>query len=166
MSVQMVAPSKHPKSGVYRIRLTIPEHLRETALRLYGVRRELTQTLGTKDPREAKRLAPPVVGELQAKLRAAEAEHSGKITHLSDREVSALCGRWLARQEALTRDSIPETLQHYEDRSSYLGDVLQALEDPEGDHGPALQDARKIEGGLEAFSPSRAWPLTRTAATG
>lgn len=133
MALQMVASTKHPRFGTYRVRLTVPEHLRETSKRLYGAGRELTQTLGTKDPKEARRLAPAIVDALQAKLRAAEAEFIGQATNLSDREISAFCGTWLAQQEALTRDRIPEPVEFYERRADFLGDVLQSLEDPETD---------------------------------
>ncbi len=134
MSLAMTAPTRHPKSHVYRIRLTIPAHLRETTKRLYAVSRELTQTLGTKDPKEAKRLAPAVIEWLQGRLRVAEAEYAGQTIRLSDREISALCGQWLARQESLSRESIPEAVETYEARADFLADVLRGYEDEEADH--------------------------------
>ena len=44
MSRAMTAPTKHPKSGVYRIRTTVPLNLRGTTDRLFGVKREFTET--------------------------------------------------------------------------------------------------------------------------
>lgn len=55
----MTSPTKHPGSGVYRIRITIPLHLRGITTRTLGRRVEFIRTLGTKDPCEARRLAPP-----------------------------------------------------------------------------------------------------------
>ena len=139
----MIRPTKHPKSGVYRIRITIPRHLREITQRNHGCRVELIRTLGTKDPREARRLAPPVIDEFQARLRAAEAEYQGQHVTLSDRDVSALCGRWLAAKEAETRDNISETAEHYEQRADYLTDILQGFEDPDSYPGNPVKDAEE-----------------------
>ena len=49
MTVAMIRPTKHPKSGTYVLRLAIPADLGETCKRLYGVRAELRENLGTKD---------------------------------------------------------------------------------------------------------------------
>ena len=65
----MTRPTKHPKTGVYRIRKGVPK-----ALRAAVGRRELIRSLGTKDRAEAKRLAPPVLAEFEAILSAARGE--------------------------------------------------------------------------------------------
>ena len=46
----MMSPTKHPRSGTYRLRLAIPTHLRDTTQRLCGCRAELIENLKTKDP--------------------------------------------------------------------------------------------------------------------
>ena len=61
MPLAMTRPSRHPKSGVFRIRKVIPEPLRDAAQRLYGVRAEFIETLATKNEAEARRLAPAVL---------------------------------------------------------------------------------------------------------
>jgi integrase len=94
MPLKMVEPTKHSRSGVYRVRLTVPENLREAAFRLYGVRREFTENLGTKDKREALALAPAALGTIQAKLEAIRAAHEGKGRTLSNRQVRAVVGEW------------------------------------------------------------------------
>ena len=144
MALQMTSPTKHPKSGVYRLRMAIPPHLHEITGRVHGRRTEFIRTLGTKDPREARRLAPPMVDEFQAWIRAAEAEHRGQRITLSDRNVSALCGRWLAAREAEARENIPETAEHYEQRADYLGDILQGFEDPDSYVGNPVKDAAEV----------------------
>ena len=50
--------------------------------------------LGTKDPKAAKRLAPARLGELQAKIAAAQATLDRKTATLSDRDVLALAGEF------------------------------------------------------------------------
>lgn len=55
-SVAMPLPYKHPKTGVYWLRQTVPERLRS----LVG-QRELKRSLKTKDSEEAKRRTPSVL---------------------------------------------------------------------------------------------------------
>lgn len=88
----MMRPTKHPRSGTYRLRLAIPEHLRDTTQCLYGCRAELIENLHTKDPREAKQRAPDADARLRAKLAAAEAALRGDKASLTDRQVAALAG--------------------------------------------------------------------------
>jgi len=60
---------KHPKTGVYRVRIRIPGR----AQAAFGGKREFLKSLGTKDLAEAKRLAFPIVAEVQAKIARAMA---------------------------------------------------------------------------------------------
>ena len=148
----MTSPTPHPRTKVYRIRLTIPKHLRDTTERLYGVRAEFIRSLSTKSLREARHAAPLVVEEFQARLRAAENAFQGRERHLSDREISALCGRWLAKQEARSRDNLPETVREYEAAVDFLSDVLAAEADP--DQFSMVDDAEcyfRDRGDLEAM---------------
>lgn len=145
MVLAMVRPTKHPKTGVYRIRLVVPKPLRDITHRLYGVRCEFIRSLGTKVDRDARAMAPAVVDEFQGKLKAAEAEHTGKAVRLSDRQVSVLCGRWLATQEAAAHDDIPEPLSTYAAANDFLSDVLQGEEDDQ-----AISMAQDAEQYLQA----------------
>jgi hypothetical protein len=46
----MIRPTKHPKSGVYRLRLAVPAPLRGITALLCGRHAELIENLQTKDP--------------------------------------------------------------------------------------------------------------------
>lgn len=97
MAVQMVRPTKHPKSGTYRVRLMIPSHLADTAQRLGGGRTELVESLGTKDPKEARRLCDPAVRRLEARLDAIKRADESNLPTPTDRDVAAMTGeayRW------------------------------------------------------------------------
>jgi len=48
----MTRPTRHPRTGIYWVRKGVPK-----ALHAHLGRWELAQSLGTKDPAEAKRLA-------------------------------------------------------------------------------------------------------------
>ena len=98
MALKMTQPTKHQKSGTYRVRLHIPAELRDTAERLYGVRTQFLANLGTKDPKEAKRLAPDALAGLQTKLDNVKTAHAGQGRRLSEREVRALAGEVYAAE--------------------------------------------------------------------
>lgn len=104
MSLSMIRPAKHPKSGVYRIRQRIPPALRETAHRLYGVRMELIENLRTKEPDEARRRAPAAMDRLGMKMAAIEAAHHGSTPAISDRDAAALAGQWYRHRLAQQGD--------------------------------------------------------------
>lgn len=89
MPLNMVRPYQHPKTGVYWLRKVVPEPLRA----ILG-RRELKETLRTKDPREAKRKAPAVLAKFNAILAgAAQAAQTG-TSHATLRDLMALGGEW------------------------------------------------------------------------
>lgn len=113
MSLRMAAPTPHPKSGTYRLRLAIPKHLRATAKALYGQSAELIANLGTKDPKAAKRLAPARLGELQAKLDAAQATLDRKTADITDRDMRALAGEFY-------RAKVREAGDHAGDRAYWV----------------------------------------------
>ena len=94
----MAAPTKHPKTGTYRVRLAIPVHLRDTTATLYGRRAELIANLGTKDAKRAKSLADAAAGQLRAQLEAAERAFRGDAPVLTERDVQALAGLFYRRQ--------------------------------------------------------------------
>lgn len=91
-SLRMTTPTKHPKTGTYRLRVAVPADLRDTTGRLYGQRRELQENLGTKDAREAKSRAGAALARLHARLQAARATRSADTASLSERDVAALAG--------------------------------------------------------------------------
>ena len=62
MALQMSRPTKHPRTGVYRVRVAIPAHLRSITKVQHGVAREFIRSLHTKDPKLAKERAAPVDG--------------------------------------------------------------------------------------------------------
>ena len=137
----MTRPTKHPKSGVYRIRVAVPGHLRDIVQRDHERRAELVETLGTKDPSEAKRRATATVAKFEGWLRAAQAEHDDSSVHLSDREVSAWCGQWLAQQEAEFRDHLPSTADQLGVDASVLEDTVRDVEAPSGPTRGGLKEA-------------------------
>ena len=81
MALPMTRPTKHPKTGVYRIRMRVPKDLRATL----GVG-DRNVTLGTKDPKEAAAKAPILTAKLKAEFNAARAA-SGPARRLTHREV-------------------------------------------------------------------------------
>jgi hypothetical protein len=68
MALAMTRPYKHSKTGVYWLRKVVPEVLRAAI-----GKRELVQSLGTKDPKEARAKAPAVIAAFEAVLEAARA---------------------------------------------------------------------------------------------
>jgi integrase len=107
----------------------------------YGVRREFIQSLSTKDRKEAKERAAPVTQKFTAWLKAAEAEYSGQVVRLTDREVSTLCGRWLAQQTKQHRDDVGGTAEHFGEMADALGDIARGLEDDTEYPGNPIKDA-------------------------
>jgi hypothetical protein len=68
MALTMTLPYRHAKTGVYWVRKVVPEALRSAV-----GKRELVQSLGTKNPKEARAKAPVVIAEFEAILEAARA---------------------------------------------------------------------------------------------
>jgi integrase len=133
MALSMMRPTKHPRSGTYRLRLAIPNRLRDTTQRLYGCRAELIENLHTKHPREAKQRAPEADARLRAKLAAAEAALRGEKASLTDRQVAALAGIWYRRQLAEHGDNPGSDPESWE---LVLDGLLDQIEDISGDGGP------------------------------
>jgi hypothetical protein len=92
---------RHPKTSVYYFRRAVPEELRD----VIG-RREWKKSLGTKDVREAKRLAHEAALECE---RALDQARNG--VSLTDAEAAALANRWLS--EALAEDADARVLGRY-----------------------------------------------------
>jgi hypothetical protein len=66
---------QHPKSGIYRVRVTYPAHLR-TVLKAVGV----NKSLGTRDAVMARKLAISVLASIQRLINDAEAIHAPQTT--------------------------------------------------------------------------------------
>ncbi len=120
----MTRPTKHPKSGTYRIRLMIPPMLRDAAHRLHGVRTELVESLGTKDAREAVRSAPAALVRLQDKLAAIRAAAEGRAPVPTDRDIAGLAGeayRWRVRAQGDNAGDALNWHHHLDDIGDRLG---------------------------------------------
>ncbi|HEX3349377.1 MAG TPA: DUF6538 domain-containing protein, partial [Acetobacteraceae bacterium] len=94
----MTRPYPHPKTGVYWVRKVVP-----AALRPAVGRRELMQSLRTKDPKEARSKAPAVLAQFEATLEAARLG-GGAGRQVSLRDITALTGEWYRREWALWAD--------------------------------------------------------------
>ena len=72
---RMANIDQHPKTGIYRVRLTYPPHLR-------GILKatSVTKSLGTRDAVLARRKAIPVLATFQRQISDAEAIHSAEKT--------------------------------------------------------------------------------------
>ena len=79
----MPSPYKHPKTGVYWLRLRVPADLQAAV-----GKKEIKRSLKTKDPAAAKARFPAVYGQLQDEWRRLR---EGPVT-LSPREISGLAG--------------------------------------------------------------------------
>ena len=84
----MIRPTKHPKTGIYRMRKAVPASLRAVA-----GKREWEESLGTRDPAEAKAKAPSALAHIEAKHRAAIAASQPPRT-LTQREILEVAGEW------------------------------------------------------------------------
>ncbi|MBC4015783.1 DUF6538 domain-containing protein [Siccirubricoccus deserti] len=116
----MIRPVKHPKSQVYRIRKGIPAPLRH----LFGGKSELIESLGTKDPAEAKRLAPGVITRIEALIAGAGLRSRGDGVPLSDRRVAELAGVYY-REGAAAVESEPGAAEDAERAVELLEDEAE-----------------------------------------
>ena len=119
----MTRPTKHPKSGVYRIRRVVPPHLRG----VNGLGRERIITLGTKDPREAAKKAPAALAAIAREFARAEAAVQ-PARRVPIKEQVALCGIWYRDWTGFHEDD-PGSAKDWETtRDVLLGDVQDADE--------------------------------------
>lgn len=86
---------KHPKTGIFRVRVTYPDHLR-TILRA----RSFTKSLGTRSAREAQTNALPILADLQKQIDAAQAAYNSQqagqppVVTLTPQEGLSLIQQW------------------------------------------------------------------------
>jgi hypothetical protein len=130
MALAMARPTKHPKSGVYRVRRAVPSELRSAL-----GKRELIQTLDTKDPAEAKRRAPPVVARFDAILAAARRELAGDVAPLTPREVAELAGEVYRAETKRSAEDWGGLAEREAERDALLDRL-------DGDYGDGVEDTR------------------------
>lgn len=132
MGLPMASPTKHPKTGTYRVRLAIPAHLRNTAFTLYGKRAELIANLGTKDAKRARGLADAAASGLRAQLATAERAFRGDAPQLTEHDVQALAGLFY-RREVEARGADPGPAANWDMVLEHLGDQQDPNPDGNGD---------------------------------
>lgn len=101
MALLMTRPTRHPRTGIYWVRKAVPPALRE----IVG-RRELIRSLKTKDPAEAKRLAPAavaefdgVIAEARQRLAAPDAPVQPVANIPTEAEIRAAVMSWFHAEE-------------------------------------------------------------------
>lgn len=145
MPLAMTRPTKHPKTGVFRIRKGIPPALRDAAHRLYGQRWELIESLGTKNEREARERAPAVLAEIERKLEVCRRRTTEPPRRLSHMECVAIAGAW--RKERLeANEQNPGPPGGWEaERDRLLDDVATEPGEPATDYRPRPRDIAEAE---------------------
>lgn len=111
----MTRPYPHPRTGVYWLRKVVPAGLREAV-----GKRELKRSLGTKDAKVARNLAPAVLAEFNAILAAAS-DPVGQAASL--RQIDAAIGDWYREQSARYADD-PGDAEHWDEVRSYYSDLV------------------------------------------
>jgi integrase len=110
MVLLMSRPQKHPKTGIYRARKVVPADLREAI-----GKRELVETLGTKDPAVASRLHPEVLIRFDNLLAAARARLEGRTDPVTPREIAEMAGEVYRRQvQQAEAEADPENIESLE----------------------------------------------------
>src|SRR3954467_8362348 len=99
MVLAMSRPHKHPRTGIYWFRRRVPADLVER----FG-RREVTQSLGTRDPAEAKQRYAEVLADYEA--RWARLRNGSRA--LTEREAHALAAVFYEKWLATHRDNPSE----------------------------------------------------------
>jgi integrase len=136
----MTRPTKHPTTGVYRIRKVVPKDIRP----IIGTTERIV-SLGTKDPAEAMRRAPAALAKIEREFTAARAA-LGPERRLTHREVVALCGA-LYRETVEHWEDDPGTPEGWELFASHLHDALErddATGEVVGPNAPDFEDAETL----------------------
>jgi hypothetical protein len=101
MVLAMALPHKHLKTGVYWVRKVVPVDLRAVV-----GKRELLESLRTKDPAEARTRHTEVLARFDALLATARAQLEGRTQSLTPREIAEIAGelyRWRVERADLNR---------------------------------------------------------------
>ena len=145
MAVQMARPTKHPKSGTYRVRLMVPRDLRPTALRLFGAATELVENLKTKDAKEAARRGPDALVRLNARLAAIVQAQAGGGRALTDRDIAHLRSNDYRRRLASQGDNVGDRARWDLERDLIWMNMEDAEPDPEEvQHRRFIPEARDL----------------------
>lgn len=148
MALPMTRPTKHPKTGFYRIRMRVPLDLRE----VMG-KSERIVSLGTKDPKEAEAQAPSAIAKARAEFNAARAA-SGPPRRMAHIEVMALCGDWYRDFLALWEED-PGDRADWEEFAALMVGKLEDLER----YGPiALKQERQELNDAKRFLAAKGIP--------
>lgn len=114
----MVTPSRDKRTGIYYIRVRIPDKLKPYFVKNYGLRSEWKKPLVDHDSSErarseaaAKRLWPSYYEEWETVKAAAEAGIAGETYRLSALQVSQLCAQWFAERLSEYGDEVPDAEQ-------------------------------------------------------
>ncbi|RVT91686.1 hypothetical protein EOD42_20380 [Rhodovarius crocodyli] len=118
----MIRPTKHPRTGIYHVRKAVP-----AALRGVVGKREWIENLGTKDPDEAKRLAPAAVTRIEAMHRVALSA-IGTPRRLTQKELMAYAGEWYREFMGAWEDD-PGDVEGWERWQDILSDNLDEEDD-------------------------------------
>lgn len=116
MALTMARPYRHPKTGMYWLRMGVPAPLRA----IVG-KRELKRSLRTKDPQEARNAAPPVLAEFNGILASARGQGE---TPLTLRQIDGVMGAWY-RAETQKWAEDPGEARHWDFAASYYGDMFR-----------------------------------------
>lgn len=167
MALNMARPTKHPRTGIYRIRIAIPVALRDEAERLYGSRWELIEPLATKDHRAASAAAPAALARINGKLAAIRAAANGNVATLSERDVRAMGHAFYRTLIAEIGDN-PGRAIDWEFHREALGEQVERGVSDDDNHPPIITpsavDRRDAAGLLAARSiPADATTVTRVA---
>ena len=154
MPLTMTRPTKHPETGVFRLRKAIPAALRAEAERLFGVKREFITSLGVKDAASARRLAPAALAEIDRKLDLCRQSAGTPPQALSHMQCVALAGEWRRERLALN-EANPGTLEAWEaEKDRLLIGMAYGDEYAPTPHDIAEAEALAVGRGITADAPS------------
>lgn len=136
MVLQMPSPIKHPKTGVYWLKVRVPSDL----VGLVGTK-TISRTLSTKDPAAAKVAFTATLGDLQREWKALRSE-SVRLTH---KQVVALSGERYKFWAGLWSDDPPSELEALQRMAKDVGARDDRLEVWYGRAADALLRAEGIK---------------------
>lgn len=158
---RMTTPSRDRRTGIYYIRVRIPDKLKPYFERHYGFRSEWKKPLVDHDGSgrarsepAAKRLWPRYYEEWESVKAAAEAEIAGEAYRLSTLQVSQLCAQWFTERLSEYGDDVPDAEQLELIGNHYMGVVdvnrqraepsLRAVRTELRRHESLVQQARQV----------------------
>jgi transposase len=100
----MTRPTKHPKTGIYRLRKQIPASLQDIAAQMFGVRGEFIINFNTKDADEARQRAPAEIARRDERMNLLRTAATSEGTRLTLKQVHGLAGAFYRKEEAKWAD--------------------------------------------------------------